>query len=576
MAVQLCPRCSRANPTEAQFCHFDGAELRTVPGSPYRGSELGREFVFPSGRRCRTYDDLIRGCSEEWSAARNMLKQGGLRQFLAGIGRMDLALAADRAAAQSDLDMALDQFLAQLPAREATGPHLELTPRRVVLGKLKPGELRQFQLAVSNQGVRILTGTIQVEKGEWISFGPGVPNQLQIKIGKQQHFPLYIDTFGLVSGQRYSTKVTVITNGGAAEVPVTMDLTPIPFPHPPLQGALSGRDLAGRMRESPKQAAPFLENGEVQRWFAANGWRYPVQGPTAKGIAAVQQFFEGMGVSKPPPLTLSDESVLMICREGKEVQGRVTVRTSARKWIYGHVESDAPWLQVPTADIGGAQQAVIEFAADARSLEPNRRYEGRLNIVANSRQKLSVGVILEVRPAPTDLGLTVTRALCVGALSALLLRLAASAADLPLRGPLAFGSWLELHDLESMQQFIRVFTLMTAWLGAPMGGLLLWQRSGVRDVPAGMVVGGVTGLAVCATLGCMVLVVDPLLQQILPVPAPGLAILLWTIAGMIVASPLALMGRFGRRLVKALAQPFAWALRSVGLQNMAEMLAGEE
>src|SRR5262245_40690443 len=109
MPVQLCPRCQRANPAEALYCHFDGSELRVAPGSPYRGGERGREFVFPSGRRCKTYDDLVRGCSEEWNSARKMLQQGGLRQFLAGIGRMDLAIAADRAAAQGDPDIALDE-----------------------------------------------------------------------------------------------------------------------------------------------------------------------------------------------------------------------------------------------------------------------------------------------------------------------------------------------------------------------------------------------------------------------------------------------------------------------------------
>ena len=41
---------------------------------------------------------------------------------------------------------------------------------------------------------------------------------------------------------------------------------------------------------------------DVQRWYALNGWTYPVSGPQVKGVAGVQQFFEGMGVSKPPPV----------------------------------------------------------------------------------------------------------------------------------------------------------------------------------------------------------------------------------------------------------------------------------
>ena len=30
--LQVCPRCQRANPSEAAFCHFDGADLRHTNG----------------------------------------------------------------------------------------------------------------------------------------------------------------------------------------------------------------------------------------------------------------------------------------------------------------------------------------------------------------------------------------------------------------------------------------------------------------------------------------------------------------------------------------------------------------
>ena len=75
------------------------------------------------------------------------------------------------------------------------------------------------------------------------------------------------------------------------------------------------------MRANPKPAGPLLESGDVARWFAANGWSYPVAGTPAHGVAAVQQFFECMGLSKPPPLELSQSEFRLQC-EAPEVGPR--------------------------------------------------------------------------------------------------------------------------------------------------------------------------------------------------------------------------------------------------------------
>ena len=93
MPATFCPRCQRANPAEAVYCHFDGMALRT--GGPRTGhGTLTNEFVFSSGRKCRTYDELVQGCQYEWEEARSMLRAGVFSQYLASIGRMDLVQAA--------------------------------------------------------------------------------------------------------------------------------------------------------------------------------------------------------------------------------------------------------------------------------------------------------------------------------------------------------------------------------------------------------------------------------------------------------------------------------------------------
>src|SRR5439155_20441964 len=126
--------------------------------------------------------------------------------------------------------------------------------------------------------------------------------------------------------------------------PVRFDLVASPFATGAFQGVGSPREMAERMRAQPKAAVPYLENGDVARWFAANGWKYPVSGPPAKGVAAVQQFFAAMGGSKPPTVQLSSSEASLFLAPHDVAQREVAVTTSAKKWVYAHAESDVPWL----------------------------------------------------------------------------------------------------------------------------------------------------------------------------------------------------------------------------------------
>ena len=169
MPHHVCPRCQRVNPLDAIYCHFDGALLRpgvTGPGAglPAAG-QLPQEFVFPSRRRCRTIDDFVQGCQYEWEEARELLRRGDFSRFFTAIGRMDLAFAAREAEAQSDPDMGLAGFLRALPVQHVQGPRLDLNPRRVVLGKMRPGESSQIQLRVLNAGKGLLQGRLSVAEG---------------------------------------------------------------------------------------------------------------------------------------------------------------------------------------------------------------------------------------------------------------------------------------------------------------------------------------------------------------------------------------------------------------------------
>ncbi len=413
----VCPRCQRANPADAVFCWFDGVVLRQTAGPAGASPFLPQEFVFPSGRRCRSYDDLLAGCQAEWEDARDMLHKGDFGRYLARLGRMDLVRAAKEAQAQGDPDLALQNFLSSLPASQAqgAGPRLDLSPRRLMLGSMRVGEQRQVRITVSNRGQGVLQGKIRVSEGEeWLKIVPPVAarspdcaaterdeRELPLKTDRDQEVVLRVEPHGLPAGQTYSGKLTVVTNGGVAEAPIRLDLAATPFGKPPFQAASSARELAEQMRANPKPAGPLLESGDVARWFAANGWSYPVPGAPAHGVAAVQQFFECMGLSKPPPLELSQNEFTFQCEAPQTIRGQITIRTPARKWVYAQAVADQPWLRVTTPNVSGPQQTSISFEADSTLMGDAPVQEGLLQITANAGQRFQVRVHVEMRrPRP--------------------------------------------------------------------------------------------------------------------------------------------------------------------------------
>src|SRR5438876_5327907 len=327
MPVLVCPRCQRANPEAALFCHFDGIELK--PGAGAALQKLAREFVFPSGRCCRSFDEFAQWCQDDWPAARDFLKSGKFGQYFSSIHRLDLARAAQEAMAQKDPDIALATFLGALPVSRAQMPRLDLNPRRILLGNLRAGETRQVQLTISNQGQGVLQGTLKVTDGNEYFKIAGANGECPIKTPREQQITLQVDARKLQAAQTYGAKLTVVTNGGIVEVPVKMDVIAQPFARSPFQGAKTPREMAVLMRGQPKAAVPLLESGEITRWFTSNGWSYPVRGTPARGVAGVQQYFEAMGLSKPPPVQVSQSEVHLACTYPEPARAQVSIRTTA-------------------------------------------------------------------------------------------------------------------------------------------------------------------------------------------------------------------------------------------------------
>jgi hypothetical protein len=605
MPTLACPKCRRLNPAEAVFCHFDGTPLKLGIAQVKTHGQFAHDFVFPSGRACHTFDDLALGCQQEWEEARGLLEQGAFTRFFGSIGRMDLVQAAQKAMAFQDKDAGLHNFLDSLPVtHKVDGPRLELKPRRLALGSLRAGERRQIRLTVSNSGCGLLNGTLTVASGgEWLHLGEGNKDgHYKLKVAHEDQVSLFVETAGLAAKQSYNGKLTVITNGGVAEVPVSFDLGVIPFHKAPFTGVSSPREMAEKMRTMPKAAVPLLESGDVARWFNANGWVYPASATMTRGVAVVQQFFEGMGLSKPPPLEMSENEVRFVCFPPEVAQGQVTLRTSARKWVYASVDSDAVWLRILTQDVSGPQQAVISFEVDSSLLDPGYVHQAEIQLMANAGQRLSVRVFVEVRRPNEPFTRRLLRPFFTGAILFLIYRLLlAVPLDLYARvwagtpwpgGPAgSFVTWLVPPLMEP--GLVRRFVLATWWLGMIFGAVLLAKYGRRRsDILYGIVAGAGAGLAGSATLACLMPLLDGLprlVWRMLASQVVGtgpadwvwlwtplwvvLAAASWALAGGLAGLVLRLGGTDGLRLLARLGLPLTATARCFRLRRVAAFFA---
>jgi hypothetical protein len=399
-----CTKCSRVNPEEAVYCYFDGIPLNGLgrAGGPIAvgAQPFPNPFVFPSGRTCRSFDELAIACNEEWAAARELLREGFLGSFFVGLGRPDLARAADEARRFPDPDRGFNQLLAKLPTDVLVESSVRAQPQSVNLGTIPVGENRRFDLHLENTGMRLAYGTITVENCPWLMLGdaPGAVQKL-FQFFHETTVPVHVIGKQLPASRKLlEGKLTVESSSGEsltvvvrAEVPVT------PFPGTSLlAGARSPRQVAEKAKDKPKEAAVLFENGEVAAWYKSNGWTYPVQGPAASGLGAVQQFFEALGLTPPPRIQLKDKEVTFQGNvRDDHLRFTLEVFTEERKPIYAHAVSDQPWLEISRVKLKG-RSAHLTLRVPSVPNRPGETLLARVKIQSNGNQKFVVPVTLHI------------------------------------------------------------------------------------------------------------------------------------------------------------------------------------
>jgi hypothetical protein len=420
---QVCSKCSRVNPPDAAYCYYDGAILagHSANGGAIRqgSAPFPSQFVFPSGQVCHNFDQLALACQQNWKAAVDLMKQGFLASFLGGLGRADLALAAQEAARFPDQDRGLDQLLSRFPTYALDHPKLKAEPTDINLGHVPMGTDRQIDLHLTNLGMRLLYGSV-VSDCKWLSLGeaPGNPQKL-FQFGVDTSIPVHIRGQHLRAGTKpLEGKLIIESNGGNATLTIRAEVPVKPFPEGVLSGAVSPRQVAEKALAQPKVAAPLFEKGSVAEWFTQNGWTYPVQGPPASGLGAVQQFFEALGLAKAPKVEISTSSLSLNGQVGQALQATIEVKSEEKRPVYAYATCDQPWVNVARAKLNG-RVATIAVRVPSVPNRPGETLRANLHVTGNGNQRFVVPLALNVDGANPFAELTIPQpaALPVGGCS---------------------------------------------------------------------------------------------------------------------------------------------------------------
>ena len=402
---QTCPKCQRANPADAQYCYQDGFALggRNGHAGPVDpgAQPFPMPFVFPNGTVCRNFDQLALACHNEWSTALELLAHGDLANFFAGLGRVDLARAAREAARESDRDRALDQLLGQLPSDAIEPARLHVETLQVNLGQLAVGKDHRWELRLVNRGMRMLSGTVAVDDCTWLALGEGGGSPRKVfQLQTATTIPVQVRGKLLrAAAKPIQGRLVLETNGGAATVIVAAEVPVKPFAEGVLAGAVTPRQVAEKAKKAPKEAAPLFEIGAVARWYIQNGWTYPVQGPSASGLGAVQQYFEALGLTHPPKVEVRESSLSFEGRPGAAVFHTLDVSTVEKRPVFASAVSDAPWLKVSKV-VHNGRIAHVQLAVEPVPDRPGETLQANLTVRANGNQRFVVPVSLRVVGRP--------------------------------------------------------------------------------------------------------------------------------------------------------------------------------
>ncbi|MFN4258426.1 MAG: hypothetical protein ACK4RK_03960 [Gemmataceae bacterium] len=423
-----CPACARLNPAGAFYCYHDGKplhpELRPNPVN-VGNVPFPAPFCFSDGQTCTNFNQLAVACHSHWEESKTLLADGIWAVYLGAMGRLDLAAAARQAAQNPDTDRGLSEFLAKLPADAEflRRPQPAFECGAVNLGQLMPKVDVLFQVAVRNEGMLLLHGVCSATC-DWLLFGDWVASAGTSSVRVTAYDPRLDGERAWAPEKRFQTRtggtipvrvvgdklraglkpltaeIILDTNGGMIALPVQAHVPIRPFPRGAhannvLAGVVSPRELAVKARQHPREAGLLFEQGAIKAWYASNGWTYPIEGRDGSGVAAVQQFFEVLGLTQPPRLEIDHDSLTFTGKIGERLTALIRVCTPDGKPVYAHAWSDQEWLHIGPIKYRGTKVKIpLEIIIPDQAEEV---LHAQLTIQGNGEQCFVVPVAVVVR-----------------------------------------------------------------------------------------------------------------------------------------------------------------------------------
>lgn len=358
------------------------------------------EFTFPSGSVCRNFDQLALTCNERWDEAWQLLQGGQLKAFLTRLGRADLVAAANEAVRRGP-DEGVDLFLARLPSPSLMPPRLSAAPAEIDLGEVRPGRNRDLNIRLANLGHRLIVATVSTDS-PWLQIEETPPGQAHaVRFRNETTLRVRLRGDRLPAGKAPRTgRIIVQSDAGEAEVTIRCVVPIVPFPHGVLAGARTPRELADKARTAAREAAELFTSGAVRTWYRNNGWTYPIEGSDATGLAAVQQYFDALGVSAPPRVLLDTTALTFVGTPGQRLTQAVQLHAEKARLVYAVASSDSPWLHVAGSASKGSRAVVKVVAVVPADAEGD--LDAVLEVRANGNQLFRVPVSLRVEYPASD------------------------------------------------------------------------------------------------------------------------------------------------------------------------------
>lgn len=354
--TQICSRCSRINPEEASFCYFDGICLPGhVQASSREQARFPKAFTFPSGNSCSTFEELGTGILLEWDQALKLQKAGEFARFFSAMGRLDLSAIAAQAGNYPVPSQGLDSLLGKLPLQTILPARLDVEPEVLDLGLIRVRQDKKATLRIRNIGRRLLFGTITLEGLPWLNIGDGQPrSRHRFETFHEVSIPLQVRGDKLRSSDRdLEGRIVLVTSGGTLVVPVRTRVPVKPFGSGVLAGARTPREVALKAKANPKDAVGAFESLQVQKWYAENGWEYPVPGPSVAGYAGLQQFFEALGLSRPPRVTIGSTHVVFDLDRNEVREQMIPLFGDDKKPVFASASVMVPWVEIKRVELKG-------------------------------------------------------------------------------------------------------------------------------------------------------------------------------------------------------------------------------